>query len=257
MQTIRSIDIFIDELVSKLDLPFAREDNKSYIKINFHSINLIVLIYLEAPATRFSLPNSKTIHIDIDQLLSSSTKIIKRLYSLLGKGEVIFARETIVARIDKKASLDFQKEHHLQVALPGKYRYGLYLNGELMSIAIFSGGRRMNEMPVDYRSYELLRFCHKAGYRVVGGLSKLIKSFQRDFKPGDIMTYVDKDWSQDSNLQTLGFIERGEIEPQSFWVSNTTRIHILSTEHLAKLQSEYPHGYITKNSGSKKLVITL
>lgn len=257
MQTIRSIDIFIDELVSQLNLPFTRKDTESHISIDFYTLNFILLIYLETQTTRFSFPNSRAIHIDIDLVLSSSTKIIRRLCSLLGRGNVIYARETIVARIDKKASLDFQTEHHLQTSLPGKYRYGLYLNGELISIAVFSGGRRMNNRPTDYRSYELLRFCHKSGYRVVGGLSKLIKSFQKDFTPGDIMTYVDTDWSQDSNLQTLGFVETGETEPQSFWISGLTRIHISNTEQLTKLQSEYPNGYIKKNSGSKKLVITL
>lgn len=257
MQTIRGTDAFINELASKLHLPFTRKDDKSHIRVDFYTINVVVLIYLEAQTTRFKLPNLRTIHVDIDLLISNSTKIIKRLCSLLGKGIVIYARETVVARIDKKNSLDFQTEHHLQAALPGKYRYGLYLNGELVSLAVFSGGRRMNDMHVNYRSYELLRFCHKSGYRIVGGLSKLIKAFQKDFTPGDIMTYVDIDWAQDSNLKTLGFVEKGETEPQSFWVNGSTRIHISNTEHLTRLQSEYPNGYIKKNSGSKKLVITL
>ncbi|ULT28536.1 hypothetical protein KUH03_19615 [Sphingobacterium sp. E70] len=87
----------------------------------------------------------------------------------------------------------FLVEHHLQTALPGKYRYGLYEQGELVSIAVFSGGRRMNDKNEEYRSFELLRFCNKSGYNVIGGLSKLITAFAKDFHPGDIMTYTDRD----------------------------------------------------------------
>lgn len=126
-----------------------------------------------------------------------------------------------------------------------------------MSIAIFSGGRHMRDQAPDYRSFELVRFCHKAGYRVVGGLSKLLKAFIKDFKPHDIMTYVDRDWAQDSNLRTLGFEQRGHIAPQHFWVVGHQRHYITNPETLLKLREDYPAGYLSVNNGSTKLVLKL
>src|SRR5690606_26961847 len=134
--------------------------------------------------------DTRPFHIDQDQILKNASKICFRLYALLGGGKVVYGRQTAAARLEQKAALAFLEEHHLQVALPGKYRYGLFHAGELVSVAVFSGGRRMRDKADGYRSFELLRFCHKSGYRVVGGLSKLLKAFITDFQPGDIMTYV-------------------------------------------------------------------
>jgi len=154
-------------------------------------------------------------------------------------------------------ALSFQRQHHLLVALPGKYRYGLFRDGELVSVAVFGGGRRMNGRPDDYRSFELLRFCHRSGFRVVGGLSKLIRAFVRDFHPGDIMTYVDRDWTRDSNLRAIGFSAVGEIPPQRFWLSGGTRHPIRSAEDLAQLRKIHPCGWQRENSGSVKMVLPL
>ncbi len=46
-----------------------------------------------------------------------------------------------------------------------------------------------------YRSYEMVRFANVTGVTVTGGLSKLIKAFAEEVKPDDIMTYVDREWS--------------------------------------------------------------
>lgn len=257
METVKLLDNFIVNLTNRLEMAYTRNDSENHIMINFQSLSSTIVLYLAPQKHRLSVTNKRVFHIDIDQVESSGHKIIQRLCSLLGKGTIVYARETVVARIDKKTALEFQKEHHLQFDLPGKYRYGLYHHGELVSVAIFSGGRHMNDKPADYRSFELIRFCHKSGYRVVGGLSKLIKAFRKDFQPNDIMTYVDCDWSQDSNLSTLGFVEKGKTIPQTYWIEGSIRHHISNNESLHKLQSTYPQGYLKYNSGSTKLIMTL
>ncbi|MGO1244267.1 MAG: hypothetical protein ACTMH4_09310 [Sphingobacterium sp.] len=217
----------------------------------------IHLYFPNRPVTRLENRTPKTFHIDIDQLATAPKKTLLRLLTLLGKGQVIYARQTVVARIDKKVALDFQIDHHLQLALAGKYRYGLFSDGELISIAVFSGGRHMRDKKASYRSFELLRFCHKSGVRVVGGLSKLTSAFIKSFKPNDIMTYVDRDWARVSNLHTIGFRERGQTLPQQFWIASGHRHHAPNEVSLAELQNSFPDGYLIYNSGSTKLILEL
>ncbi len=193
--------------------------------------------------------NFKTIHIDLHALVHDMDKILARIRTIASFGRRIYARQTVVARVDKRITTAFLTEHHLQTPMPGKYRYGLYFEGELVSIAVFSGGRKMQGQPEDYRSFELIRFCHKRDFIAIGGLSKLIAAFRKDFKPGDLMTYVDRDWSQDSSLQQIGFIEKGTLAPQTVVIPQKPPI-------ASTLDEETGHSTSHKmNSGSTKLVL--
>lgn len=200
---------------------------------------------------------NKTIHITEAQLQRHAKKIYNRLNVQAGKATKVYARHTVVARVDKKVTLDFLSEHHLQIAMPGKYRYGLFHAGELISIAVFSGGRKMYDKAEDYRSFELIRFCHKSDIVVIGGLSKLLQAFTKDFNPGDIMTYVDTDWTQNSSLLKIGFQAEKTIPAQRFWIADNKQITILNDQELATAKQFYPDGYLHYNSGSTKLVLSL
>lgn len=205
----------------------------------------------------------RIIHLDEDQWHTAGALVISRLAVLCGKGRKIQARKTVVARIRVSTALAFQQEHHQQVALRGKYRYGLFADGDLVSVAVFSGGRRMRDLPDGYRSFELLRFCHKQGYQVVGGFTKLLKAFIRNFNPGDIMTYADKDWSDGSAYRRTGFIPVGTTTPQSFWIHRDTFRRYSEALLPDDIQQQSPGERITreyiplKNSGSLKMVLLL
>lgn len=204
--------------------------------------------------------DGRCIHIDEDRWVVQSDLLLNRIAALAGRAKRIHARDCVAARIDKAVAMAFQQEHHLQVALPGKYRYGLFHNGELVAAAVFSGGRRLASRPPEHRSFELLRFCHKQGVHVVGGFSKLLGAFEDDFSPGDIMTYADKDWSDGNSYRKTGFAIVGELAPQVFWVDKRTmqRYHegMLPAEIAVLSPRERERmGYVpVSNSGSIKLV---
>lgn len=243
----KDIEAFIQRLRMQIRLT-AVQDHMLYYVLQTEKTRIV--LYL--PHTpRIEVDSSiSNIHIDYDQLMSAELKIIKRLRALQGFGIRIYARSTVVARIDKRIAMDFQEEHHLQVALPGKYRYGLFYQGELVSVAIFSGGRIMRLLGPDYRSFELIRFCHKGDILVVGGLSKLLKAFIKDFAPQDIMTYADRDWSQDnSSLQTIGFKPIALLPPQRFAVIGGQRYHPVDDKDQVD--------YYVENKGSLKLKLIL
>src|SRR5690606_24883682 len=125
---------------------------------------------------------------------------------------------------------------------------------ELVSIAIFGGARLMREKGRHYRSFELLRFCHKSDSLVIGGLSKLLKRFIQDFDPDDIMTYVDRDWSQHSSLLKLGFQEEGTIPGAALWVSGNRQFYVPNEKELDQIKHNHPEGYRIDSAGSIKML---
>lgn len=196
-------------------------------------------------------PTTKHIHIDEDSWILKPDLLLSRIEAIVGQGIKVNARECVAARIDKKMALDFQQEHHLQLAVPGKYRYGLFHDGDLVAIAIFSGGRTMRHSE-NYRSFEFIRFCSKQKHIVVGGMSKLLHKFIHDFSPNDIMTYVDQDWSDGKKFESIGFERVDLLEPQFFWVHRLTHQRISNNEYQGlSTKDEY---YQIANLGSIKMV---
>ncbi|UIR55810.1 hypothetical protein LZQ00_16280 [Sphingobacterium sp. SRCM116780] len=236
----------------------VNEVTPSLTVIKCEQLPFIIQLYGRNIPQRVPFEGQKTIHIDEDILYSKYDIIVKRILAIALHQKKAYARQTVVARVDKKTTIDFLAENHLQGAMPGKYRYGLFLDGELISLAVFSGGRKMPELNIEhYRSFELIRFCNKLGYNVVGGISKLIKAFIGDFHPSDIMTYTDKDWSQDSALEKIGFTKKSEIAPLKFWVHDDFRTLIRDENQYLELEKEFPQGYLKENLGSLKMILTI
>jgi|GEM_PF-133132 hypothetical protein len=253
---------FFTVLQAKLDAEFdlkALSANACFL--HTEGLPVCIVYYVCQPGKRIAITQDvRCVHIDEDLWVKRPDLLMNRIASLSGRANRIHARETVVARIDKAVSMAFQRDHHLQVALPGKYRYGLFHGGELVAIAVFSGGRRMDDRPDDYRSFELLRFCHKQGIHVVGGFSKLLDAFEQEFHPGDVMTYADKDWSDGSSYRKTGFVIVGETEPQCFWVNKLTMDRFYESMLPPEIREKsYEQrklsGYVPLyNSGSIKLV---
>jgi len=247
-------DSLLSFLKEELMTAYHIIEDVNYSKIICSNLTFDILYYIHQ-VPLLDEPSKKIIHINAQQFRRDSDKILHRLKVVAGKATRIYARQTVRARVDKKFATEFQIENHLQIPLPGKYRYGLFYQGELVSLAVFSGGRTMKNKGENHRSFELLRFCHKSSLLVVGGLSKLIKAFIADFKPNDIMTYVDMDWSQDSSLKTIGFKIEGQNPPQNFWIDQHKQYTVLQPLDLEKIKLEHPTGYLIQNQGSIKLVL--
>lgn len=254
---------FLSALQNKLKLEFDLEALSETACLLYPSEGerIRMVYYLCGAGQRISIADGgRCIHIDEDLWVTRPDLLVNRIAALAGQAQRVHARDTVVARIEKRIAVAFLQEHHLQGALPGKYRYGLYHGGDLVAAAVFSGGRRMADKPVDYRSFELLRFCHKQGVHVVGSFSKLLESFQRDFNPGDIMTYADKDWSDGSSYRKLGFRIAGKTEPQVFWVDKRTMQRYYENTLPPEIREKPTHertsaGYVAVyNSGSLKLI---
>ncbi len=249
----RNVSEFVAELKIQLDCDLViKEIHNRTFEIEILESDILILFYLSgAPKIKYEArgSNKRPIHIDEDIWLTKPDLLLNRIKVLAGKGERVYARQCITARIDKKTALSFQKEHHLQTELPGKYRYGLFCEGELVAIMVFSGGRLMRHSE-NYRSFECLRFCSKQRLIIIGGFSKLLKAFILDFKPNDVMTYVDADWSNGVKFEKLGFIKIMVTEPQIFFVNKENNQREPAKENMFNNDSFYK----IFNSGSIKMI---
>lgn len=182
--------------------------------------------------------------------------VLSIIASILGKNKTIFARNCQVKKVDKAITESFLNENHLLGYLNVYYKYALFFDNEIVAIATFSKGRKMNRLSSEKRGFELISFCCKKNISITGGLSKLLKAFITDLQPGDIMTYVDKDWSEGKAYLKIGFKLHSETPPQSFLFNTKTLAKQKVSIDFELESNNNKNTILVKNSGNLKLVYT-
>jgi hypothetical protein len=197
-------------------------------------------------------PGNPTFPIHL--IAGAPEKFAANLQAKLGLNETLFARKCELKKIRKLEANKFLDTYHLLNNANSPYNYGLFYEDALVSVASFSKGRKMNRLPEGKRSFELVRFCSKGGLTITGGLSKFLKHFCEEKQAGDIMTYVDKQFSDGASFIKAGFKKHSETPPLDFAVNKKTyeRINISNTKQTLD-STKY---YLLKNSGNVKLVYT-
>jgi hypothetical protein len=100
-----------------------------------------------------------------------------------------------------------------------------------------------------------VRFANLLETVVVGGLDKLLKAFEQDRQPDDIMTYADLDWSEGKSYHRLGFEAISDTKPHYFRLDTTTLTRSVLTDFSTVKDLKNDSGAILiKNSGSRKFV---
>lgn len=141
----------------------------------------------------------RLIHIYETEWLKNPSIVKSRLRSIINKGIRIFARKTIVKKIDFPR--EFLEVNHIQGAGTNtSNNYGLFLKDKLVAVMTFSTPR----FSKDY-DYELIRYCSLLDTNIIGGASKLLKAFRRDFPNKTIISYSDKRWSIGNLYKSIGF----------------------------------------------------
>lgn len=215
---------------------------KSSIRIN--------IIHDEQPVA----PGKDSLSLPIDYLITQPEKIGAILQSKLGLNQRVFARNCELRKVNKKEAEEFLQTYHLMNSTQSASNYGLYHKGELMAVASFSKGRKMRRLRDDQRSFELIRFCCKKGYTITGGLSKLLKHFVNEKKAGDIMTYVDQQWSEGDAFVKAGFKRLEKTEPKRFFIhrQNFERTRWAAGDEKREAKTHF----VLKDSGNLKLIYT-
>ena len=129
-------------------------------------------------------------------------------------GAKIYARSTTIREVSSEVVSNFLKDNHLQGAVPSSVRLGLYYNEELVSIMTFAKPRYTKQY-----HWELMRFCNKLGFHVVGGASKLLAAFRKTHA-GSIVSYANRRFSKGGLYEKLGFVRIGASAPNYWYVKN-------------------------------------
>lgn len=155
----------------------------------------------------------------------------------------IYARKCEIRNVEVKDKNNFLDHNHIQGKDYSKIKLGLYYNTELVSLMTF-GHPRYNK---NYE-WELIRFCSKKNFNVVGGASKLLKHFERTYNPASIISYADKRISTGHLYDMLGFDYSHDSDPRYYYFPNKNpleRIH-RSNFTKSKIKKKYPNVDLNK-----------
>ena len=157
----------------------------------------------------------KLIHIFQDDWENKQVIIKSRLLNLLSKSNKIYARKCTIEIVNDKDKNLFLIANHIQGKCISQLNLGLYLEDELVSLMTF-GNRNIGGKA----QYELLRFCNKLNYTIIGGANKLFTHFKNEYYISNqtIISYADKCWSTGNLYNELGFSKLEDTQPNYYWV---------------------------------------
>lgn len=166
------------------------------------------------------------VHIFEDEWLLKNEICKSRIKSLLGIIDSrIFARKCEVKLVSFLDASKFINENHLQGFAPSSVNIGLFYCNELIDIMTF-GKKRVNVGAKQEEGvYELIRMCSKLNTVVVGGASKMLRYFIKNFNPRTIITYADRRWSTGGVYEKIGFKFTHTSKPSYSYVVNKKRIN--------------------------------
>ena len=171
------------------------------------------------------------IHIFEDEWLMKKNIVksrIKNLLKLTKSNKTIYARNTFIKEIDSVQARKFLDNNHLQGFVGAKIHLGLFYkhnnNEYLVSYMSFGNLRKnLGQREINDSHYELLRFCNFIDYRVIGGASKLLKYFEKTYKPERIISYADRRWSTGNLYEQLKFTLSHKSKPNYFYLEGNKR----------------------------------
>jgi len=151
-------------------------------------------------------------HIFENEWINNKEKWISVINNKLNNSKKLFARKCTIEEIGATKCSAFEEANHLQGKGLSSIRIGLFYNSEIVSVMTF-GKSRFNKK----YQFELIRFCTKLNTTVVGGASKLLKYFERKYKPRSIISYANRRWSTGNLYDKLNFTFSHNSGPNYFY----------------------------------------
>ena len=127
----------------------------------------------------------------------------------------------------------FLNEYHIQGEDKSSIKLGLIYNDELVCIMTFAKSRFNKSY-----DWELIRFCVKGGISVIGGFSKLLKSFV-ELYGGSIISYADRRYSNGNVYNKNGFELIAVNKPSYYYVDK----NFIRRVNRMKFQKKYIGAY--------------
>lgn len=125
------------------------------------------------------------------------------LASKFGKTDKIYARKCKIVNVSTGIKNKFLEDNHIQGEDKTSIKLGLEHDGVLVAVMTFCKNKRNKSG--NNPTWELCRYCSLKFLTVVGGFSKLLNNFLKNYD-GDIISYSDCMWSNGSVYEKNGFI---------------------------------------------------
>ena len=205
----------VRDIINPLELDIYIPSKNIAIEINgvfWHSDKFKEKRYHINKFTECNKKDIQLLTIWEDQLYNKPKAVRGLLLSKLGiYNKRVGARQCYIKEVSASAASQFENEYHLQGSTPSKYKLGLYYKDELVSLMTFGKSRTgMSSKDKKDGEYELIRYCCKSGWQVIGGASKLFKHFIQLAHPTTILSFSSNDISNGSLYKNLGFTKIGE-----------------------------------------------
>ena len=188
-------------------------------------------------------------HIWEDDWINNRDLCESMIRNVIGKSNRIYARKCKIQNISNKEYKEFCENNHLQGYGIAGIRLGLFYNEILVSVFGISKSRSIISKKSLDGHYELIRFCTLMNNTIIGGASKLLKYFIKNYNPNKIDSYCDVSISPDTKksvYQKIGFELEKTTDPGFYWIVENKRIHRLNfMKH--KLVSEGEDPNLTAN----------
>ncbi len=152
--------------------------------------------------------NVRLLHF-FDVEIMSKPKIVESIIrNALGIiSNKIYARKCKIVEITSKEAKEFCDENHISGGVYSKINKALKYDGKIVSVLCVSKSR------FEKNTLEVIRFCSLLNTNVVGGLSKLLSSFEQD-----LISYVDLRFHTGNGYQKAGFVYKSTTPPNYYYV---------------------------------------
>jgi len=192
--------------------------------------------------------NIKLLHIFEDEWINNKLIIMSMIKNKVGLiKNKIYARKCYIKEITSKESNNFLEKNHLQGSINSSIKLGLFNNDQLVSVMTFGKKRKVLGSISKIDSFELYRFCNKLDLIVVGGASKLLKFFIKNYNPKEILTYANKRYSNGDIYEKLNFSYISDTKPNYWYVRGNKRLHRYNFRKDILIKSGYNKNDTEKN----------
>lgn len=132
----------------------------------------------------------------------------------------IYARKCEIREVPRTLVNKFLNKYHIQGQDYGAFvGLGIFFKNRLVAVASFIKKNKTNV-------YELSRFSGNSNFNVVGGASKVLSFFEKQYKPPSIISFADRRWSAGNVYFKLGFKEVSVNPPSYFYFKqNSKELH--------------------------------
>lgn len=191
-------------------------DHKVGIEINglyWHSDTKKATDYHYKKTLQGKKEGIQILHFWDKELHENFDLVTSMVRSKVGKSKRIYGRQTTVKAITSQRANAFLEDCHLQGKCQAKVSLGLFDTADKL-VAVMTFGKPRFSKGYDW---ELIRFASQRNLTVVGGASKLLSYFEREYKPKSLVSYANLRFSHGNLYKSLGFDYVSRSDPSYFY----------------------------------------